>query len=159
MDKENLPFSTNLKQPGLGVVFVLLLAGAIVGFQLGRWSNDYDRSISVSPTGKACTKEAKLCPDGTYVGRTGPNCEFAPCPFFIAPSLPAASDSAKGDCLKAGCSGQLCVASSEADIVTTCEVKDEYKCLQFSQCELQQNGACGWTQNPKYSQCLLELKK
>ena len=29
---------------------------------------------------KACTQEAMLCPDGSYVGRTGPNCEFAPCP-------------------------------------------------------------------------------
>jgi len=28
----------------------------------------------------ACTKEAKICPDGSAVGRTGPNCEFAPCP-------------------------------------------------------------------------------
>jgi hypothetical protein len=28
----------------------------------------------------ACTMEAKLCPDGSAVGRTGPNCEFAPCP-------------------------------------------------------------------------------
>ncbi len=28
----------------------------------------------------ACTLEAKLCPDGSAVGRTGPNCEFAPCP-------------------------------------------------------------------------------
>lgn len=27
-----------------------------------------------------CTQEAKLCPDGSYVGRTGPKCEFAPCP-------------------------------------------------------------------------------
>lgn len=27
-----------------------------------------------------CTQEAKLCPDGSYVGRTGPNCEFAKCP-------------------------------------------------------------------------------
>ena len=28
----------------------------------------------------ACTQEAMLCPDGSFVGRTGPNCEFAPCP-------------------------------------------------------------------------------
>ena len=28
----------------------------------------------------ACTMEAKICPDGSYVGRTGPKCEFAPCP-------------------------------------------------------------------------------
>ena len=27
-----------------------------------------------------CTQEVMLCPDGTYVGRTGPNCEFTPCP-------------------------------------------------------------------------------
>ena len=27
-----------------------------------------------------CTQEAKLCSDGSYVGRVGPNCEFAPCP-------------------------------------------------------------------------------
>jgi len=30
--------------------------------------------------GTVCTQEAKLCPDGSYVGRTGPNCAFAPCP-------------------------------------------------------------------------------
>lgn len=31
-------------------------------------------------SGRACTMEAKLCPDGSSVGRIGPNCEFAPCP-------------------------------------------------------------------------------
>jgi hypothetical protein len=31
------------------------------------------------PDGVACTMEAKQCPDGSYVGRQGPNCEFAPC--------------------------------------------------------------------------------
>ncbi|MEK7635180.1 MAG: hypothetical protein AAB446_01985 [Patescibacteria group bacterium] len=29
----------------------------------------------------ACTMEARLCPDGSYVGRTGPNCEFTDCPI------------------------------------------------------------------------------
>ncbi len=28
----------------------------------------------------ACTMDAKMCPDGSYVSRQGPNCEFAPCP-------------------------------------------------------------------------------
>ena len=27
-----------------------------------------------------CTQDEKLCPDGSYVGKVGPNCEFAPCP-------------------------------------------------------------------------------
>ena len=29
--------------------------------------------------GVACTEEAKICPDGSAVGRTGPNCQFV-CP-------------------------------------------------------------------------------
>lgn len=32
------------------------------------------------PEGVACTMDAKLCPDGSSVGRSGPNCEFDPCP-------------------------------------------------------------------------------
>ncbi len=28
----------------------------------------------------ACTEDAKRCPDGSYVGRNGPRCEFDPCP-------------------------------------------------------------------------------
>lgn len=36
---------------------------------------------------KPCTLEAKVCPDGSFVSRAGPNCEFAPCPNQItAPS-------------------------------------------------------------------------
>jgi hypothetical protein len=33
-----------------------------------------------SPTRNFCTMEAKQCSDGSYVGRTGPRCEFARCP-------------------------------------------------------------------------------
>jgi hypothetical protein len=38
------------------------------------------------PGGMMCTTEAKICPDGSGVGRTGPNCEFAPCPAAAAPT-------------------------------------------------------------------------
>lgn len=31
----------------------------------------------------ACTADAKLCPDGSAVGRIAPNCEFAECPAII----------------------------------------------------------------------------
>ena len=45
---------------------------------------DLEPCLSVTPkptSGKQvfCTQDAKLCPDGSYVGRTGPNCEFK-CP-------------------------------------------------------------------------------
>ena len=36
----------------------------------------------------ACTQEAKICPDGTAVGRTGLNCEFAACPSGVKPLPP-----------------------------------------------------------------------
>lgn len=35
---------------------------------------------SSTPLPIACTMEAKICPDGSSVGRAGPKCEFAPCP-------------------------------------------------------------------------------
>lgn len=35
----------------------------------------------------ACTQEAKLCPDGSSVGRTGPQCQFAACPTVTAPGV------------------------------------------------------------------------
>lgn len=48
-------------------------------------------SYVVSPTpipsdGVACTMDARACPDGSFVGRTPPSCEFAPCPTGTAPS-------------------------------------------------------------------------
>jgi hypothetical protein len=35
----------------------------------------------------ACTMDAKACPDGSYVGRVGPRCEFSPCPGGDTPRL------------------------------------------------------------------------
>jgi len=35
----------------------------------------------------ACTEEAKLCPDGSAVGRTGPDCAFAACPQAKIPDV------------------------------------------------------------------------
>jgi len=35
---------------------------------------------SGTATGMVCTEDARICPDGTAVGREGPDCEFAPCP-------------------------------------------------------------------------------
>lgn len=41
------------------------------------------KSIS-APSETACTADAMLCPDGSAVGRSGPNCEFAPCPSPVS---------------------------------------------------------------------------
>ncbi len=53
---------------------------------------------------RACTQEAKLCPDGSSVGRTGPKCEFAVCPTanksgqVCIQVITPAKNSATGEC-------------------------------------------------------------
>ena len=46
----------------------------------------YNPPVATSSDPVACTMEAKLCPDGSYVGRTGPNCEFTACPTGGTPA-------------------------------------------------------------------------
>jgi hypothetical protein len=61
----------NGKGLAAGIILVMLLG--IAGF--------FYRSITEQPTGPvACTADAKLCPDGTGLGRTGPSCAFPACP-------------------------------------------------------------------------------
>ncbi len=55
------------------VVFLVLLGGM---YYLSTLSAKYMAPI-------ACTADAKICPDGSAVGRTGPKCEFAPCPNVV----------------------------------------------------------------------------
>lgn len=59
--------------------FIFILGGLII-LSIGLFGGYYLTKSSSKPTIKACTKEAKLCSDGSFVGRTGPNCEFALCP-------------------------------------------------------------------------------
>jgi len=46
-----------------------------------------------SNNGKFCTMDAKLCPDGSSVGRIGSSCEFAACPNSSASPSASASPS------------------------------------------------------------------
>lgn len=91
----------------------------------------------------ACTMDAKICPDGTAVGRTGPNCEFEACP----------TSSNSGKCYIGGCSSQIC--SDQEGVASTCEYREEYACYQSATCERQSNGQCGWTETSALRECLL----
>jgi len=50
---------------------------------------DKNKDVS-STTPRACAQDAKQCPDGRWVNRTGPNCQFkcapADCPKLVAPA-------------------------------------------------------------------------
>ena len=55
--------------------FIIVCISALVVFAVG-----FTLTANNKPKEVACTMEAKLCPDGSSVGRTGLNCEFEPCP-------------------------------------------------------------------------------
>lgn len=66
---------------------VVFLATFLVAFNLGVLyeKTGVETALTQAPApGQVCTQEAKLCPDGSSVGRTGPNCEFAACPGSVA---------------------------------------------------------------------------
>jgi len=62
-------------------VIILALAGALYAYITRT------QEVTVNPVVPGrnddsifCTADAKQCPDGSYVGRVAPSCEFAPCP-------------------------------------------------------------------------------
>jgi hypothetical protein len=57
------------------IIFVFAMIFLLGGIIYLIWAQYFKQ-----PEPVFCTQDAKLCPDGSYVGRTGPNCEFAICP-------------------------------------------------------------------------------
>lgn len=128
--------------------------------------------------------EAKLCPDGSSVGRTGPKCEFAKCPEQSTPTptckprpacldatprcmIPETSDMCPKadqkpvigtDCKLGGCSNELCQNESDEPIASACIYKTSYACYKTARCEKQASGKCGWTQTTQLSTCLNNSK-
>lgn len=70
---------------GLTKYFLIITGLIIIGFSASYvvYLSDTGQlkpNPDLTNGGVFCTMDAKLCPDGSYVGRTGPNCEFAECP-------------------------------------------------------------------------------
>ncbi len=62
----------------LGII-ILILVG--VGFFIFKSPEPVPVKNTITDNNPvACTMEAKQCPDGSYVGRSGPKCAFAECP-------------------------------------------------------------------------------
>ena len=62
------------------LVVTFFAVTAIAGvFYYSQWMTRESENI-LQKNQTACTEEAKICPDGSAVGRTGPNCEFVLCP-------------------------------------------------------------------------------
>lgn len=71
-------------------LFALIVILVVLGIGGFMYRNALEHPATGTPTATACTMEAKLCPDGTGVGRSGPDCAFAACAF------PNAEDTAIG---------------------------------------------------------------
>lgn len=66
------------KTVGIFAVCVLVFVGLL--FAMPRDPGVMAPAGPGESEGVVCTMDARECPDGSFVGRTGPNCEFAPCP-------------------------------------------------------------------------------
>ncbi len=111
-----------------GVVIAVMAAVAIFFASLfvfvKLWSGQFNPTPQ--PTGYACTLEAKVCPDGSYVGRTGPRCEFTPCPG----ETPAPTSIPQGECaVDSDCpSGYVCIQSCGPPVVRVGDPPPSYYC-------------------------------
>ncbi len=76
-----------MKKPILFVIVLGLAVLVYIKFHKEPVNNDGSNQV-------ACTMEAKLCPDGSYVGRIGPKCEFKACPTSQGNNSDASSPAA-----------------------------------------------------------------
>ena len=65
------------------VALIMFLTLPVIAFKFGmnyeKAMEDFNSPQIVNST--ACTTDAKLCPDGSSVGRVRPKCDFADCPI------------------------------------------------------------------------------
>lgn len=61
-------------------IVVLLILGLGIAWVWGSVNNTPTLDPGEEQNEVACTLEAKICPDGSTVGRVGPSCEFEACP-------------------------------------------------------------------------------
>ncbi|OGZ46153.1 MAG: hypothetical protein A3C84_05040 [Candidatus Ryanbacteria bacterium RIFCSPHIGHO2_02_FULL_48_12] len=93
----------------VGVTLILFLFFMALGMYL--FFERYE--VHTIPDQNGCTMEAKICPDGSAVGRSGPNCEFTPCPLEIddRDNRPCQDSCGDGACQEVVCLGTGCACA------------------------------------------------
>lgn len=120
----------------MGIVVMATVAGGVYYF------GKIPSTLKPQPTPEPvfCTQDAKQCPDGSWVGREGPNCEFTPCPTLtdqVTPSVSQTNCSSDSDC---GLNICQCMSVRKEfikikDKICTRECPGEPKCIN-NQCTL-----------------------
>ena len=67
-------------------IAIAIIAGVLSAFLLKQQPTE--SGDTPVPEGVMCTMDARQCPDGSFVGRTGPKCEFV-CPESATDTVPA----------------------------------------------------------------------
>ena len=62
-------------------------------------------------------------------------------------------DEKEGPCFRTGCSGEVC---ADHDVGTICVMQPWYVCLALTECTLQPDNECGWTETEEFLQCVDE---
>ena len=69
--------------------FVTLAGGGGSGVRTNSTTGQFDSALTTNNNqGTVCTADAKMCPDGSFVGRVAPSCNFAACPTGNGTSTP-----------------------------------------------------------------------
>jgi hypothetical protein len=104
---------------GIKIIVPLILAAILVTGGVVLVTRSVPRQV-------ACTQEAKQCPDGSYVGRSGPSCQFAACPSPSPTPTPSPLDCNGPD---SGCpSGYTCIQKCGPPVVRVDDPPPGYYC-------------------------------
>ena len=66
------------------IILIVLVILGIIAISVFKEKLPQTPSVTIPDEPVACTMEARMCPDGSYVGRQGPKCEFAACPAPVS---------------------------------------------------------------------------
>jgi hypothetical protein len=75
------------KQISILLIELIILGLIVFGVRGGIMRMNSAKTPTI-PEGVACTMDAKMCPDGSYVGRIPPSCNFAACPVTATSHTP-----------------------------------------------------------------------
>lgn len=142
----------------------ILAAGSAVLIYGTSNANSPLRPPVVPPGGRACTMEAMQCADGSYVGRSGPDCEFSACPASKPAPIGSANCTSDADCPS---SRYTCEATEGYGVVYPnneqppenkiikgdCKLKAGNGCSMDSQCEAGLICKAGVCTNPQGPEC------
>ena len=92
-------------------IIILILGSCILALILAffflekRTRNDFRSNAPIEPTPLVCSQDVKECPDGSFVSRGAPDCEFSSCPEISAKENDRPGELVGNDSDEHGCIG------------------------------------------------------